>query len=151
MDLHDVRMLEPGDGLGFRQEARLLGRVGVAGGEHLEGDGALEGQVPGPVHDAHAAAAKHRLHLVTGNLRQLDGERARRERCAARRCAECRKHRLDFRVDPAEFLPLPLDFREQLGAVAAHFFRGLARVEHLLEQSEHLGVAGHRPSSSWQG
>ena len=56
--------------------------------------------------------------------------------------------RPDLGVDALEFLPPLADFRQQLGAVAAHLFRRLTRVEHLLKESEHLGVAGHRPSSS---
>jgi hypothetical protein len=66
-------MLQLRDGLRPRPEARPLDRVRMAGGEHLEGDGALQRQVPGLVHDAHAALSEHRLHLVAGDLWQADG------------------------------------------------------------------------------
>ena len=49
---------------------------------------------------------------------------------------------LDLHVDELTFLPPLPDFRQQLKAVAAHLLRRLPRVEHLLEQFEHLGVAG---------
>src|SRR5262249_60964276 len=49
----------------------------------------------------------------------------------------------DLRVDEAERLPPVPDLRQQLGAVAAHLLRRLAQLEHLLEHSLHLRVAGH--------
>ena len=42
VDLHDVRVLQPGDRLGLGAEARELRRPGVGAGEdHLEGDEAV--------------------------------------------------------------------------------------------------------------
>ena len=66
---------------GLTQEAHPIGRIGLAS-NHLEGDGALEGQVPSLDDHAHAAPAEYRLHLVAGNLRQAGGER-RGDRFAA--------------------------------------------------------------------
>src|SRR5262249_20413093 len=83
-------------------------------------------------------------HLVTaeGRGRSRGGARPR-GRAGIRTCPEPRKQRPDLRVDELEFLPPLPDFGEQLGEVAAYLLRRLARVEHLLEQSEHLGVADH--------
>ena len=68
MDLHDVRMLQPRHRLGLDAEARQLPRPGMAAGQHhLERHGALQGQMPGLVDDAHAAAAEHALDLVAGH------------------------------------------------------------------------------------
>ena len=64
VDLHDVRMVDPGDGLGLGLET-LEG--GVVGGEvvveELECDVALERELPGEVHLPHAAAAEPAEHL----------------------------------------------------------------------------------------
>ena len=78
VDLHDVRVPQPPPGLGLPEEPLPLVRPGEgAGQEHLEGDGAVEPQVPRPVDDAHPAAAEHRLHLVAGDVRQLGGRQGR--------------------------------------------------------------------------
>ncbi len=162
VDLHDVRMLQPRDGLGLYPEPRPLGWVAIGAGEHLEGDGPLEGQVPRLVDDAHAAPAEYRLHLIAGNLRQVGGGRhgvlvnCRRStsgdvRAVIQNGPKSRQQRPDLGVDEAEFLPPLPDFREQVGAVAAHLFGRLPRVEHFLEQSEHVRVARHRQSSSRRG
>jgi hypothetical protein len=58
VDLHDVRMLQSGDGLGLEAEAFELLRVRMRTGQnHLKRDQALEVHLPGSVHNAHAAAA----------------------------------------------------------------------------------------------
>ena len=49
-----------------------------------------------------------------------------------------RKQGIDFRVDQAEPFPPLLNLREEFGAVAAHFFGSLPRIEHLFEQAEHV-------------
>ena len=81
----------------------------MASRDHLESDGALEGQVPGLVHDAHAAPAEHPLNLVAGDLWQRGGWR--RGRAFSRTCREPRNQRSELRVDELEFLPPPADFR----------------------------------------
>ena len=46
VDLHDVRVLQPGDGLGLGAEAGQLVRAGVAAGEdHLQGDDAVRASI----------------------------------------------------------------------------------------------------------
>src|SRR5262249_6400582 len=96
-------------------------------------------------------ATQHRLHLVAGDERQAGGGRLRRDRAAARKGPDPWKQRPELRVDEVELLPPPPDLREQVGAVAAHLLRRPARVEHLLEQSEYLRVAGHRRSPHGEG
>ena len=67
-DLDNVGVLKPGNGLRLAPEPRqLVGPGRVAGADHLERDGALQGQVPGLVDDAHASAAEHFLDLVARN------------------------------------------------------------------------------------
>ena len=77
-----------------------LVRAGVGAGEHhLQGDEAVEAQVPGPVDDAHAAAAEHRLHLVARDPRQaapLPGAGVRRPGRARRR-----EQRVELGLDAA--------------------------------------------------
>ena len=69
IDLDDVRVLQPGDRLGLGQEADGgLGPGVVAGQDHLEGDDAVEPELPGLVDDAHAAAAQLPEDLVAGDL-----------------------------------------------------------------------------------
>ena len=68
VDLDDVRVVQPGDGLGLGQEAD--GRLGpgvVAGQDHLQGDEAVEPDLAGLVDDAHAAAAQLAEDLVAGD------------------------------------------------------------------------------------
>ena len=69
VDLHNVRMVEPGDGLAFRPEARPLLVQGVLGRQdHFQGHDAPQRQVAGLVHHAHAAAAELVQHLIAGDL-----------------------------------------------------------------------------------
>ena len=68
VDLHDVRVLQAGDGLGLGPEAgQLLGAGVVAGQDHLQGDDAVERELPGLVDDAHAAAAQLAQDFVAGH------------------------------------------------------------------------------------
>ena len=69
-DLDDVGVLELGDGLGLGQEAGGGLAAGVpAGQDHLQGDGAVESDLAGPVDDPHAAAAQLALDPVAGDDR----------------------------------------------------------------------------------
>ena len=71
VDLEDIGVLQPGGGFGFGQKAgHLIGGGEAAGPDHLEGDGALEGQVQGLVNDAHAATAQQALDQVAGDDRR---------------------------------------------------------------------------------
>ena len=68
-DLHDVRMLEACDRLGFGLEAGdFAGRGDAAGTEHLEGDVPVEAAVPGLVDHAHAALPQPMQHFVLGKI-----------------------------------------------------------------------------------
>ena len=67
VDLHDVRVPQSCRRLGFPEETLPLFGTGVcAGQQHLEGDGAVEPQVPGLVDDPHAAVAQKGLHVIAG-------------------------------------------------------------------------------------
>src|SRR5947207_1000147 len=55
VDLKDIGMAEPGDGLSLGEEAlAVLGLVGVGGPDHLHGHKAVEPSLPGLVDNAHA-------------------------------------------------------------------------------------------------
>jgi hypothetical protein len=65
MDLHNVGMLQPGDGLRLGAKTRqLLGVEVFPGQDHLQGHGAVEVVLPGPVHHPHAPAADDLQELV---------------------------------------------------------------------------------------
>jgi hypothetical protein len=65
MDLHDVGVLQPGDGLRLGLEARQLRLAGMGTGQyHLQGHGAAQPGLPRLVDNAHAAAAQRAQHLV---------------------------------------------------------------------------------------
>ncbi len=74
VDGDDVGMVEEGGGADFRLEAGKVFRRGeLAAQDHLQGDGALEAAVPGPVDDAHAAAAQLFQEVIVA-----EGSRERR-------------------------------------------------------------------------
>ena len=59
VDLDDVGMAEPGDGLGLDPEAgEVVGAGLAAAADHLEGDQAVQARLPGLVDDPHAAFAE---------------------------------------------------------------------------------------------
>jgi hypothetical protein len=69
VDLHGVGVRQPGDGLGLGLEALPRLRRGVgAVQDHLQRHDAVELYLPGPVDDAHAAAAQFAQDLVTGKV-----------------------------------------------------------------------------------
>src|SRR5262249_53118987 len=73
---HDVRMIEVGDGSRFGAEALHFRRGRqLAGEDHLQGDDAVEGNLPGPVDDAHAAAADLAQQLVVAEGAHRVGSR----------------------------------------------------------------------------
>jgi hypothetical protein len=99
MDLHDARVLEAGHCLGLGAEARqLLGRRPAARAEHLERHDALEGDLPGPVDDAHPAVPQLAEDLVAGDARRGRGGHAFLLR---------RPARLQQRVNPRPLPQLP--------------------------------------------
>ena len=68
VDLDDVGVLQAGDGLGLGQEAGDgLGAGMGPGQDHLERAGTVQADLPGPVDDAHAAAAQLAQDLVAGD------------------------------------------------------------------------------------
>ena len=65
VDLDEVGMVEPSNGLGLDAEAALLLGVGMClRQEHLEGDTAVEPQLARLVDHSHAPAAQHALDRV---------------------------------------------------------------------------------------
>lgn len=65
IDRHDVGMLQAGGGFGFRLEAAHLGLGGeLAGADELQGDDAVEADLPGLIDGAHAAGANFPEQLV---------------------------------------------------------------------------------------
>ncbi len=79
VDLHDVGVLQPGDGLRLGQEAGgRLGRGMGTAQDHLQGAGAVQADLPGAVDDAHAAAAQLAQDLVAGDGRDGPLSRSRR-------------------------------------------------------------------------
>ena len=87
-------VLQPRDRFGLGAEAGQHVVVGMRPGQqHLEGDRAVEAQVPGPVDDAHAAMAEQRLHPVAGNLRQVGWVGSGRDRVRSWGCLRVWKQR----------------------------------------------------------
>ena len=134
------------DRLRFALEPRPLVRPGVgAGDQHLEGDEAVEPEVPGLVDQAHAPAPEEGLHLIAGYLRQLGarmpGERGYRRRAGVgpRR----RKQRIELRLDGAHLQPAPADLGQQLGASGADLLRSTPGVAELVEQLLHPRIDSH--------
>ena len=71
VNLHDMGVLQPCDGLRLSAEAFQVIRRGImACQNHLQGDDAIELKLPGLVHNAHAAAAQDAQNLVAGDRRQ---------------------------------------------------------------------------------
>ena len=66
VDLHDIRVLQPGHGLRLGPEAGEPVRAHPASQDHLQGDDALQSNLPRPEHHAHAAAAEFPQNLVAG-------------------------------------------------------------------------------------
>ncbi len=65
IDGDDVRVLQRGGGLGLAREAGdEIGVGGQGSGQHLDGDGALERPLVGPVDGAHPAPAQQLAQLV---------------------------------------------------------------------------------------
>ena len=117
VDLHDVRVAEGGDRLGLALESLPLGRAGVGAGQHhLQGDEAVQAQVPGPVDDAHAAATEHGLDLVAGDLRQGQLLRRRRREAPVR---PDREQGIEFGTRPADLPPPLADLGQQFRARTA--------------------------------
>ncbi len=88
IDLRDVGVMEPGDGLGLRLESD--GRVPagvVAGQDHLQRAQPVEPELPGQVHDPHAAAPQLFEDLVAGHDRPGPLRPGRLPRLGERQCA----------------------------------------------------------------
>jgi hypothetical protein len=142
VDLHDVGVTQAGDRLRLAQEPLEFLRLGVsAGQQHFHGDWSLEAHVPGLVDDAHAAAAQHFLHFITGDSRQV-GRRLRRWRGTGR----LGKELADLGLEGTQPLPTGPDLRQQLRARAAGFFGGGTGIEEFLKQFLHTRTVGHSGS-----
>ena len=88
VNLHDVRVAQPGDDLRLGQKP--FDRFGpgiLAGQDHLEGDQAVQAELARLVDDAHPAPAKLLQDLVTGHPRALEAG-GRDESMPVRRVAE---------------------------------------------------------------
>ena len=73
-DRHDPRMVQVGGRLGLGMESLDVVVVGkLAGQDHLERDGAIEAHLPGPEHDAHAAAGDLADDLVVAEIADVRG------------------------------------------------------------------------------
>ena len=86
VNLDDVGVPQPRDGLGLGPKPLHIGRTGMAAREdHLEGHHPVEIHLPGLVHHSHAAPAQFSQDLVTRHARQLRlralFRHARRQRC----------------------------------------------------------------------
>jgi len=75
VDVNDVRMIEPGGGLGFAAEAGDFLRTGKAPGvNQLEGDDAVETELAGAIYLAHAAVAKEFEEFVVAEIVDAAGQ-----------------------------------------------------------------------------
>ena len=71
VDLDDVGVLQAGERRGLGAKAGQVLRAGLEPGQdHLQRHGAIEAELPGLVHDAHAAAAEQPQDLIAGDLGQ---------------------------------------------------------------------------------
>ncbi len=80
VDWHDVGMVEVGGGFGF--EAKTLevgGRGQTPGANHLERQHAVQAELPGLVHNAHASLGDHLEQLV---IAEVADPRAGRALCS---------------------------------------------------------------------
>ncbi len=68
--LHDIRMLQAGNGLGFGEKARAIAVACVIAGEnHLQCHEPAKFFLPGEINDTHAATAEFANDFVAGNSR----------------------------------------------------------------------------------
>jgi len=128
MNLDDIRVLQPGDRLGFALKACpfLWGGVG-AGQQHLQGDHAIEAQVPRAVDDPHPSAAEDCVHFVARYLRQVCLLRLRH------RAVGRRKEGVEVGAEAADSAPLSADHGQQLRARLADLLGGRGRGEQLVD------------------
>ena len=112
----------------------------------LRATGAVEAQVPGLVDDAHAAAAQHLVEFMPG-IWGRSAEAGSAKGAEGRVGPERREHRIQLGVAVRVFAAnRSTDLRQQLGAMAADFFRRLLRVQQFFEQLS--GHADRRPSGA---
>src|SRR5262245_22587617 len=70
VDLDELRVLQARDRFGFTAKpGQLLGAGVSSGQDHLQGDDAVEAELPGLVNYRHPAAAEPAEDFVAGNLR----------------------------------------------------------------------------------
>ncbi len=115
-NLHDVRVLELGDRFRLQAEPdEPGGRRAVRVGQEFDGHDPVQREVPGRVHDPHAAAADLGQHVVPGQDRQAVVRRVRL------RHRELERRR---RVHDPEDLDRPAEVGQEVRAVAAQVGRG---------------------------
>jgi hypothetical protein len=95
--LHDVGMLQPGDGLGLGAKAGQVGAAGVPPRQdHLESDYPTQGCLPRPVNNPHPPASQLAEDLVPGDAGGgVPGDERRRLR---RQTGFPRRHRFHVRI-----------------------------------------------------
>src|SRR5262249_19741203 len=72
--LDDVRMLQPGNGLGFRAETGEFLRAGMRlGQDHFERDRAIQSRLPRLIDDAHRAASQLTRELILPDVVRQGG------------------------------------------------------------------------------
>jgi hypothetical protein len=98
--------------------------------------------VPGPVDDAHAAPAEHRLDRVAGHLRQV-APGYRRGGPDIHGAAHLWEQGVELGTGAAHLPPAGADLGQQLGAGGADLFRRGVRGEQLLEQPFDALALGH--------
>ena len=132
--------------LRFPLKPRPLVRPGVrAGDQHLEGDEAVESDMPGLVDQTHAPAPEECLHLIARNLRQLgthmpeNGDIHARGRPGPGR----RKQLIELRLDGAHLQPAQANLGQQLRASGADLLGSTPGVAELVEQLSHPRIDSH--------
>ena len=103
----------------------------------------MEGQIPRPVHDTHAAASQLALQFVAAEMSRLGGPQPgwRRAGVVGRVRWE---QEFELGLEQAHVKQASLNLGEQLRGPLAHLLRALTRVEDHLNQVSRVAFTGHR-------
>ena len=135
VDLDDIRVLQAGRRFRFPKEALPRLRAGMrAVQQHLEGDAAVEAQLPGLVDHAHPAAAEQFVDFMPRDLGQVGRGQLRRRVAGCRVGHQRREQQIQVGVAAEFSTPMLADLREQFGAIAADLFGRMLRVQERFEQ-----------------